>query len=297
MKKILLLLTFLTVTIANSQVVVFEDDFESYADFEIGNFGDWTQVDSDGVAAYGSNDYDFANEGYTGSAIIFNTDATAPASTGTAWDAHSGTKGLYFFAATTPTNDDYVISPHINLWSATGTSLSLWVKTLTATWGLEQYEVLLSTTGNAISDFTVNLSGGVQDAPDTYTQLTYDLSAYDGQLVYIAIHYVGNDTFVFQVDDFSVTAQAVGGVNDSLLNDAITIYPNVVEDSFAINNASNLGLTSINVFDINGRVVKSISLDNFVGRKEINVSNLSSGVYLVEVNSNESKVVKKFIKR
>ena len=194
MKKITLLAALIAVFSVQAQVTIWEDGFESYPDFETASIGSYTQIDMDGDATYGSTTYDFTNEGYTGTAIIWNASQTSPASTGTVYDVRTGSKGLYFFASTgsvsgTPLNNDYFITPQIDLSLSTGgTTLSFWAQSVTADFGLERFEVLLSTSGTAVGDFTVNLSGGEEMAPEgVYTEYTYDLSAYEGMQVYVAI--------------------------------------------------------------------------------------------------------------
>jgi hypothetical protein len=305
MKKILLLMALVSFTFTNAQVTIFEDGFETYTDFEVTTIGDWTQIDVDGDATYGSTSYDFTNESYTGTAIVFNPSATTNAdgsgaadpATGTVWDAHTGDKGLYFVASTgnvsgTALNNDYMITPQIDLTGATGSSLNFWAKSLTDQWGNEKFEILLSTSGNSVADFTENISGLVDDTPTDYTEYTYDLSAYDGQQVYIAIHYVSADTFVFQLDDFKVSANTAASVNENILS-SVSIYPNVTSDSFTVKNTSNIALTSVTLFDINGRVVLKSNLNNSV----VNVSNLSAGMYFVEINSANAKITRKLIKK
>lgn len=292
MKKLLLLIALVSFAM-NAQVTIFEDGFETYDDFTIGPIGDWTQIDLDGSAVYGSTDYDFINESYIGTAIVFNPSMTTPPATGTAWDVRTGDKGLYFFAAQSLLNDDYFISPQIDLNGATGSSVTFWAKSVTDTYGLERFEVLLSTGSNATpADFTVDLSGGEQQAPiDLYTEYTYDLTAYDGQQVYIAIHYVAQDSFVLQVDDFSVQATSVSGV-DELQALGFSLYPNPVSNS--LNMKANTAIDNVSVLNLLGQEVINVSPSKL--QADVNFSNLNAGVYLVKVQigntSGTFKVVK-----
>jgi len=47
-----------------------------------------------------------------------------------------------------------------------------------------------------------------EEAPDTWTEKTYDLSAYDNQNVYIAIQHVSTNMFMFLIDDLEVVTEA-----------------------------------------------------------------------------------------
>ncbi len=199
-----------TVVIDQGSAVLFSDGFETYPDFTITPVGGWTLIDNDGDSTYSSDASDFPNESYTGSFIVFNPSATTPVSN-TGWDAHSGSKGYYCFNATgsvsgTPVNDDYAITPQIAL-NGTNSELKFWAKSLTDNYnGGERFKVEISTTNTNASSFTTISPAPYTVPPLTWTEYTYDLSSYDGQNIYIAIHVVSADEFVFLLDDVSVTA-------------------------------------------------------------------------------------------
>ena len=66
----------------------------------------------------------------------------------------------------------------------------------------DQYEVLLSTTGTNIEDFTIVLKA-MGAAPTDWTEETIDLSSYTGQ-GYIAFHHVSEDCFYLGLDDIKI---------------------------------------------------------------------------------------------
>jgi len=294
MKKITLLVAIFAAFTMNAQVTIWEDGFESYDDFSFDVIGGYSQIDVDGDATYGSSDYDFTNENYTGTAIVFNPSMTTPAATGTVWDAMTGDKGLYFVASTgdvsgSPVNDDYFITPQIDFSGAVGSSFSFWAKTLTDTWGLEKFEVLLSTTGTAIADFTVDLGGAVLEAPIDYTEYSYDLSAYDGQQVYIAIHYMATDTFVLQMDDFLAEAASLSVADNSFENFSYSLDANS-----NLSLKANLPIESIQLFNILGQEVVSQKLANT--NEIVSISSLETGIYIVNVSINGQSKSFKIIK-
>ena len=65
----------------------------------------------------------------------------------------------------------------------------------------DEYEVLLSTTGKEIADFTTTLQTRAAGSNGT---VTIDLSAYEGQEGYIAIHHVSNDSYYLIIDNFGI---------------------------------------------------------------------------------------------
>ena len=98
-------------------------------------------------------------------------------------------------------NNDYLISPKFSL---TGNERVVWYDIVESASYNNTYDVLLSTTGKEISDFTVNL--GTYDCTNvTWTEHILNLSAYTGD-IYIALHQTNSASsyYGFGVDDFTV---------------------------------------------------------------------------------------------
>ncbi len=183
----------------------FSLDFEACGNFQVDEFDPWTTYDGDGKTTYGIEGVTFENSGYTGSFIAYNASATEPAS-GASWTPHGGSRCGACMAATTPPNNDWLISAPISL--GNNSSITFWAKSVNDQYGLERFNVLLSTTNNNTASFTTKLSGNTYvQAPTTWTQYTYDLSAYDGRNVYIAIQCVSNDAFAFLIDDILISSE------------------------------------------------------------------------------------------
>ena len=181
---------------------VYEDYFDTYTDFVLA-FAPWTQHDGDNRTTYGFQDVNFTNEGYTGSYIIFNPASTSPALTSSSYAPYSGGKYAACFAATTPPNNDWLISPALNFGDSP--RISFFAKSATDQYGKERFKVLYSTTGNAYSNFTNYLAGSATtyvEAPTEWTLYEYDLPACANTVAYVAIQCVSNDAFILMVDDF-----------------------------------------------------------------------------------------------
>ncbi|HHN47422.1 MAG TPA: hypothetical protein ENN08_00545 [Bacteroidales bacterium] len=179
-----------------------DEGFELYTDFSL-SFGNWIQYDFDEDPTWGSAAYDFPNEFYTGSFIIFNPSETTPPATDPAWQPHSGEKFAACFAANPGPNDDWLITPRLKI--AEGDQLSFYHKSVTDTYGYERFRVGISTTGTNIADFLMITPSPYLESPTAWTQYTYDLSTYEDQEIYITINCVSDDAFVFMLDDFMVT--------------------------------------------------------------------------------------------
>ena len=292
MKKITLLAAVFVAFTMNAQVTIWEESFEDYEDFDITILGAY-QWDLDESPTYGAQDFDFENEEYVGTAIVFNSSAMTDADPNdpqdrTIWNARTGEKGLYMIAATSLLNDDYIITPRIDLTSVNAAQFSFWAKSLTEDYGLERFHVLLSTTSSNYFDFTVELSDGELQAPLEYTEYSYDLSDYEGQMVYLAIHYVAQDSFVFQMDDFSVQGNILG-IEDNLFNN----FNHYITNNNLVMSASS-SLENIELYNLLGQEVFSKSLSNT--NETINIASLDTGIYIAKVSiqgkSKSFKIVK-----
>ncbi|NLA25000.1 MAG: PKD domain-containing protein, partial [Bacteroidales bacterium] len=167
--------------------VGFSLDFEAASNFQVDNFSPWTTYDGDQAGTYGSQSFDFTNAGYTGSFIAFNHALTDPPAS-ESWQAHGGQRCGICFAATEAPNNDWLISPKVTL--ANNGKIKFWAKSITDQYGLERFNVLVSTTNNNPSSFTKISSGSYVQPPTNWTEYEYSLSAYNGQDVYVAIQCV-----------------------------------------------------------------------------------------------------------
>ena len=260
--------------------IVWRDNFECYDPFAIENIGDWVMYDLDGGTTWGANAVDFTNESYVGTGIIFNYPLVATGSGTANWNTYEGNQGLYFFASgansTTFPNDDWMISPEFTIDGVTSPTLSFWAKSITDQYGLERMQVAV---GNSTdyNDFTVISSGNYIEVPTDWTQYEFDLSAYEGQTIRIAIHYVGNDSFVLQMDSFVV--EGTLGVGDYEANNFDYFFN---PTSRELNLSSTKIIDGLKVYNLLGQEIISneeINSNNYI----INLSHLSQSVYIVNV--------------
>ena len=153
--------------------VVFSDDFES------GDLSGWTlytQGEGDGWVPATPADYDIGN-------------------------AHSGIycASSWSWNSAAINADNYLVSPKVAL----GGSVEFWA--MTNGGYPDSYEVLLSTTGNAVADFNITLRAmAPAEGNKEWIQVNLDLSAYAGKEGYIAIHHKDYDNNYLFIDDFAV---------------------------------------------------------------------------------------------
>ncbi|HWR62932.1 MAG TPA: choice-of-anchor J domain-containing protein [Candidatus Thermoplasmatota archaeon] len=191
--------------------IVFSDSFETYEDFIVDDFPPWTTFDGEGGQTWGMEGVDWPNEYYTGSYMIFNPTQTTPPLDNT-FDAHTGVKYISCWDTVTAMapNDDWLFTPQLS--ATTYDSVSLWARSLDDQYGLEDFEIGVSTTDTDPTSFAVLQVNN--DVPVAWTQYTLDISSYSGQSIYIGIHVFSYDVYAFFMDDFEVTG--TGGSEDTI---------------------------------------------------------------------------------
>jgi len=94
---------------------------------------------------------------------------------------------------------------------------------------------------------------------------------------------------------FSIEGTSLG-VNEEIYNSSkLTVYPNPVNDIVKISNDANLAINAVTVTDLNGRTVKSVKLNGETSA-QINVADLASGVYMLNISSDNGLIAKKIVK-
>lgn len=192
------------------------------------------------------------------------------------------------FGALTP--DNWLVTPAISI-IGSESILSFWVAGQDANWCAEHYEIYVSTTGNTVADFTGNpVLEGVSTG--TYVQKTVNLSSYAGQTIYIAfVHNEVTDQFVFLLDDVEVTGASVDptSVNEVEANQT-SVYPNPANNVINVTSAANMN--SIEVYTIAGQKVANYTVNGT--QAAINVNNLSNGMYIMQIASENGVSAQKF---
>lgn len=195
----------------NVEPPVFFDDFESYEPFAI-EFGEWTGIDADDEFAaplLGT----YPNRGVKQYAQIINPLTVNP----TWWydypilRPYSGNQYVGFTRTNTGNaNDDWLISPVIT----PGTDNVLQFMGKAADRFNERFQVYVTTkTDNPNqSDFVRMDQGNYETADYTgWKEYSYDLSAYSGQPIRFAIHYISYynmwGSFMLMIDDVFVGQQ------------------------------------------------------------------------------------------
>lgn len=220
---------------------------------------------------------------------------------------------------------NWLISPIVNVQN--GDIISFYTRTVTpnanptpANTFPDRLELRLSTAGGFttnpsageadLGDFTtlclsVNpnlLLTGVGSYPGVWTQYSYTVSGLSGPTdCKFAFRYWvtnggpdGTNSNIIAIDTVSVDRPQAS--TQSFFTSNFSIQPNPVNDVFSLTAKNGVSLENVQVIDINGRVVSETNVSDS-DSVQINVSDLTAGVYFVKVQSDlgvgTSKIIKK----
>ena len=203
---------------ADMYSIDFEDEVEWTFDFM-----PWIAVDEDLLPTYGMTGVTWPGSGDPQAFIVFNPATTDPPLTDDdEIQPHSGDQFGACLAAVpdgSNGNDDWFISDMVMI--GDGASFTFWAKSYTDQYGLERFNVAVSTTTPDPAEFTVISGASYIEAPMAWTEYTYDLSMYAGMDVYVAIQCVTFDAFVFMIDDLVIDPGAEPSACDNF--DELTV--------------------------------------------------------------------------
>ncbi|GEM_PF-1091677 len=197
----------------NEADIAFWDDVESYENFIIENIGSYTLIDGDGlptwILAYTQTSaYTFPNNGYTGSYIVMNPSETLPAMTSVV--PYSGNKVLACVAANRNAggigrNNDWLVLPELEITEDMVFRFQAKSAGKPGQYFLDRINIGVSTTGTDENDFIFLNGGDYLEVPaDSWTEYSFDLSAYVGMSIHLAINCVSYEAYMLLLDDLYV---------------------------------------------------------------------------------------------
>lgn len=187
---------------------VVNDNFSGYEPFST-TIPNWTMVDNDKLSTYGAEDFDFPNENYTGSFIVFDGYDDGLIADGVAISSYADRQVLACMAAaptsdnTSPKNDDWLISPQMEVTDTMW--VSFMARSVTDNWGLERIRVLVSDGRTTTSSFTSLSAGIYMKVPTSWKFYKYSLTGYKGQTIRFAINCVSADAFMLLLDGIKIS--------------------------------------------------------------------------------------------
>ncbi|MFM9987640.1 T9SS type A sorting domain-containing protein [Flavobacterium sp.] len=223
----------------------------------------------------------FLNFGGTGSTLVQN--------------------GQYSAIAITPTATaaaERMFSRGINLTAGSTTTITYYVRNLqqTASTNLASYQLTVGSDQTAATQTTV-IATETGLSNTTFALKTFTFTPPTTGTYYFSFLHNSpanaTGTHALIVDNFTVSE--VLSRRDFLFS-KIAIFPNPTTGIVNIKNEANLLIESIDISDINGRTIKVVSPKN-ISNIEVNISDLTSGVYFMNIKTNEGSTIKKIVKQ
>lgn len=283
MKKITLLAALFAAFTMNAQIV-FSDDFNAEV-LDATTFTNWMSLDVDGDGEFWEV-FDSASVGDGVSSLFTGFGADSDS-----WEG----------SALMPDNYLVTMNP-LDLTSASGTSLTFLVGSYqtNATFIADKFSVYLTASNDpaVIAGETPVLTALVSDyaacdqadGSASAAAVTIDLSAFDGQTVYLTFrHYDTIDENSVLIDDVSV--DAVLAVSDQTFNN----FKYFVDANAQLNLSASTSMESVSLYNVLGQQVLSQKLNNT--NEVIDVSVLKSGIYLATITIEGSAKSFKIVKR
>lgn len=112
----------------------------------------------------------------------------------------------------------------------------------------------------------------------------------------IASHYY-NSTLKFKIDNINMSAINNAPTADikDYISDKFNLYPNPAKDILNITNNENLGIELIKIYNTNGKLI-NIKMFNKEPNVQLDISNYTTGTYLLHISSTKGTAIKKVIK-
>ncbi len=79
------------------------------------------------------------------------------------------------------------------------------------------------------------------------------------------------------------------------LDSAISIYPNPTTGAFFMNNSSSIKLDKAFIYDVSGRLIFEQNISNTLQETTVALSNVSKGIYFVNIHSGAKAITKKIV--
>lgn len=187
----------------NAGIGPFTEDFEDsdYEDFTISDFGNWKLYNGNTQPTYpiAINENEvlaYPNAGAPMAFQLFNPAALHIAEFG--WDPVSGDRMLASFATVGAPNDAWLISPRL---AGADNTVSFYARALTEAYGLEEFEVLYSTSDRNPDSFVkINVPNYSNGVGENWTKFTVKLP--EGAK-FFAIRCISDDCLALLIDDIT----------------------------------------------------------------------------------------------
>lgn len=195
---------------------------------------------------------------------------------------YNGTGYVY---CTSPSSDDWLITPCLDLQTGVQYEVSAWTKTKVG--GNETFSIMIGQSPDA-AGLTTKLKD-VTVVADAYDLVKQEFTVTTAGLYYIGFH--ANSTasaMTVYIDDIMID-DLFTGINNANASAKISMYPNPAENN--VNFRSTEAISQIKIVNVIGQSVLVYNPDT--KQFTMDVSNLESGIYFVTIETAGKTTVKK----
>ncbi|RXR21195.1 T9SS type A sorting domain-containing protein [Flavobacterium amnicola] len=212
---------------------------------------------------------------------------------------YNGTNSVFSISDSATLTNAYLYTKPINLVAGQSYNVNFYLNDYLTAGNTTQYqiEVLVGTNPTSTTpsdyniiwtDFNTQPSNMFVAKNATYTAPTSGVYRFairnSSQSTGTGSHYLFVDNLVIS------SSLSVEDFNKSNL----LLYPNPVLDYISIQNPDNISITNYSVLDINGRILHTNTLSN---DSLINLSSLTKGIYIIQLETEKGVLTKKIIKK
>ena len=134
-------------------------------------------------------------------------------------------------------------------------------------------------------------AGGVDGDQEQFIRFNVDYDTPAQMAIYNGALYVTTGSSTKKVIKITSPSLGLGDIKNNK-NEGIAIYPNPATDYLHIESNNDITIETIDLYDMSGRVVKNFNPSE-VQENTIPVSNISSGNYILKVNTTSKKIIVK----
>ncbi|WP_396192447.1 T9SS type A sorting domain-containing protein [Flavobacterium sp.] len=247
----------------------------------------WTTVNSFSTAKLCPQSFGFENNGeLVGWSTLGNGSYGLSANAPTL--AQAGNFYWIFNTNATAVSNNWLFTPAFSLQANEAVTITFWVRCATA-------RSLRLTVGNSTvpATQTTQLWANAALNNPTFTQFSATFTPSTAGIYYFGWNDISTAQAVATLRLDSINFSSVLSTNE-FSDSKFTVYPNPTKGLVDISNDADASISSIELSDINGRVVKNIIFND--NQTQIDISQLSQGMYLMKIVSDKGIAVKKIVK-
>ncbi|MFC6877068.1 T9SS type A sorting domain-containing protein [Flavobacterium myungsuense] len=200
--------------------------------------------------------------------------------------------------------NSWLYSRGLNLVEGTTVTIKYYVREfkLTGNGGVSNLVVSIGTDKTIAAQTTIigtnNNIGAATDAEDAYVLQSYTFNVPSTGVYYLGFNctsaaQTATNNGALLLDGVSVTIPLS---REDFLSSSFEVYPSPASDIITVSNNNNVSVNSISIVDLNGRVLNQSKFNN-QSKVQINISNLSAGIYMMNINTVNGIATKKIIKK